>query len=81
MNDQAKRIDRPWGYFSVLSSATTGHQVKEIVVFPKQRLSLQSHRQRSEHWVVVSGPALITINENEQEYPTGAHVFVPLGSR
>ena len=45
---------RPWGSFKVLHEGP-GFKVKEIVVAPGGRLSLQSHRHRAEHWVVVAG--------------------------
>lgn len=73
-------IFRPWGsYRSILNC--DGHQVKEIFVEPGQRLSLQSHHQRSEHWVVAQGPALVTVDENVHELVTGSHIFIPQGAR
>jgi len=57
------------------------HQVKEIFVEPGQRFSLQSHKQRSEHWIVTKGPALITIDEDEHELNSGNHIFIPQGAR
>ncbi len=49
---------RPWGSFSTLE-AGPGYKVKRLVVMPGQRLSLQKHRYRSEHWVVVAGIATV----------------------
>ncbi len=49
---------RPWGTFSTLEEGP-GYKVKRLVVQPGQRLSLQKHRHRAEHWVVVSGRARI----------------------
>jgi mannose-6-phosphate isomerase len=49
---------RPWGSFSTLEEGP-GYKVKRLVVQPGQRLSLQKHRRRAEHWVVVSGTATI----------------------
>jgi mannose-6-phosphate isomerase len=49
---------RPWGSFSTLEEGP-GYKVKRLVVQPGQRLSLQKHRHRAEHWVVVSGTARI----------------------
>jgi len=49
---------RPWGSFSTLEEGP-GYKVKRLVVQPGQRLSLQKHRHRAEHWVVVSGTATI----------------------
>lgn len=53
---------RPWGVYYVLED-TPSFKVKKIIVTPGQRLSLQSHKHRSEHWVVVSGTATVTIRE------------------
>lgn len=80
VGEPSRRVQRPWGYFSSLK-LENGHQVKEIVVNPGQRLSLQSHRRRSEHWVVVEGTALITVDDDSREYRQGAHIFIPLGAR
>ena len=49
---------RPWGSFHVLEVGP-GYQVKRLVILPGQRLSLQKHRQRAEHWTVVQGTATI----------------------
>ena len=53
---------RPWGKFEVLSR-DKNFQVKKIQVLPKCKLSLQSHKYRSEHWVVVEGKARVTLGE------------------
>ena len=50
---------RPWGYFRVLADEAD-HKVKRIVVYPGQRLSLQRHRKRAEHWFFVEGEAVVT---------------------
>ena len=51
------------------------------MVEPGQRLSLQSHEQRSEHWIVTRGPALITVGDREQLFDTGEHIFIPRQAR
>ena len=75
-----KPVTRPWGSFQVLHSED-GCQVKKIIVHPRQRLSLQYHHQRSEHWIVVSGPALITVDGREMAVKAGGHVFIPKTAR
>ncbi len=50
---------RPWGSFHTLEEGP-GYKVKRLVVLPGQRLSLQKHRHRAEHWVVVAGTATVT---------------------
>jgi mannose-1-phosphate guanylyltransferase len=57
---------RPWGVYYVLEDNPT-FKVKKIVVNPDHRLSLQSHKHRSEHWVVVSGTATVEVRNSEQE--------------
>ena len=70
---------RPWGSFEILSEGS-GFKVKRISVKPGAALSLQSHKHRSEHWVVVEGSAVITIDERVKAIGTGQSTFVPLGS-
>ncbi len=74
------KVIRPWGAYRSLLMAEN-HQVKEIFVEPGQRLSLQSHAKRSEHWVVVQGPALITVGDQEKLFQTGEHIFIPQQAR
>ncbi|EDZ62230.1 mannose-1-phosphate guanylyltransferase/mannose-6-phosphate isomerase [Sulfurimonas gotlandica GD1] len=54
---------RPWGTYTVLEDSH-GYKIKRIEVKPKKRLSLQSHKYRNEHWIVVSGVATVTVNED-----------------
>ena len=54
---------RPWGSYTVLEEST-GYKIKKIEVTPWKRLSLQTHKYRNEHWVVVSGIATVEVNNN-----------------
>ncbi len=74
------RTERPWGFWEVLYEGK-GFKVKRIVVAPGQRLSLQSHKQRSEHWVVVKGTATVTIEEKTFEVGAEDAVFVSAGQK
>lgn len=56
-------VSRPWGTYSVLESSDR-YKMKRIVVKPGERLSLQKHLHRSEHWVVVSGTATVTVGDS-----------------
>ena len=65
---------RPWGTFTILEEGEK-YKVKQIMVLPQQKLSLQSHKHRSEHWVVVFGVAtvenngeMLKLNPNESAY-------------
>lgn len=69
---------RPWGRYDVLHSAAD-HQVKTITVLPKKRLSLQAHERRSEHWMVVRGKAVATIDGRNIPLGAGEHVFIGVG--
>ncbi len=70
---------RPWGFFIVLSDESD-HKVKRIVVYPGKRLSLQRHRRRSEHWHIVNGEALVTLNDKEIPLKKGESVDIPFGA-
>lgn len=73
------RDHRPWGWFETLILAD-GFRVKRIVVHPGASLSLQSHRHRSEHWIVVEGMARATV-EGEVRLLTGNEaIHVPQGA-
>ena len=67
---------RPWGYYQVLSDEED-HKVKRIVVYPGQRLSLQRHWRRSEHWYVIKGKATVTLNDREIPLREGEAVDIP----
>lgn len=69
---------RPWGWFETLALADR-FQVKRIVVKPGATLSLQSHMHRSEHWIVVSGTARVTIGEAVRLVSENESVYIPLG--
>jgi mannose-6-phosphate isomerase len=67
---QVEHTERPWGWYEAIdekSYGITGNKVKRILVHPGQRLSLQKHAQRAEHWVVVRGTARITLGSTEDE--------------
>jgi mannose-1-phosphate guanylyltransferase/mannose-6-phosphate isomerase len=77
--DRGRRDHRPWGWYESVV-VRDGFQVKQIVVSPHQALSLQSHNQRAEHWIILSGNARITVHDIVQDVCVGAHVFIPLGA-
>ena len=70
---------RPWGWFESLILGNR-FQVKRICVKPGGALSLQSHKHRSEHWIVVEGTAKVTIQKKVSLVKEGQSVFVPLGA-
>lgn len=70
---------RPWGSWEVIGLGQN-HIVKRISVTPGQRLSLQRHRHRAEHWVVVSGSGTVTIDGESEPIGPNDHVFIPVTS-
>ena len=76
--ETVERTERPWGWYETVSEVP-GNKVKRIRVHPGQRLSLQKHHQRAEHWVVVLGTARITVGDREFDATVGQHVDIALG--
>ena len=74
-----KRVHRPWGYYESIDMGER-FQVKRIVVIPGGILSLQKHRHRAEHWVVVRGTAEVTIGEQVRAVHENESVYIPIGS-
>ena len=68
---------RPWGYFRTIAKGENFH-VKIINVSPGGKLSLQSHRQRSEHWVVIKGTASVTKGETNFKLLTNESTYIPV---
>ena len=72
------RSYRPWGFYESLIQGDR-FQVKRIVVQPGQKLSLQKHFHRAEHWVVVHGVALVTRDEEQVMVRENESIYLPLG--
>lgn len=70
------RCYRPWGFYESLIQDTR-FQVKRIVVMPGEKLSLQKHYHRAEHWVVVSGVALVTRNAEQITVHENESIYLP----
>jgi|GEM_PF-740642 len=67
---------RPWGHYVVLEDRER-HKVKRIVVNPGQRLSLQLHHRRAEHWMVIEGEGLVTVGDEEILVRAGEAIDIP----
>lgn len=74
-----RKVYRPWGSYDSLAVGP-GFQVKRIVVKPGAALSLQRHRHRAEHWVVVSGVAEVTCDNRVFELKANQSAYIPQGS-
>ncbi|GGY76373.1 mannose-1-phosphate guanylyltransferase/mannose-6-phosphate isomerase [Marinobacter zhanjiangensis] len=74
-----REVYRPWGKYD---SVDNGHryQVKRITVKPGEKLSVQMHHHRAEHWIVVSGTASVTIDSNTQLLTENQSIYIPVGS-
>ena len=75
-----RTVVRPWGTYTTLEQGP-GFKIKRIVVNPGAALSLQMHRQRSEHWVVVAGMAQVVNGEREFIVRANESTFIPAGNR
>jgi mannose-1-phosphate guanylyltransferase/mannose-1-phosphate guanylyltransferase/mannose-6-phosphate isomerase len=75
---QTPRVHRPWGFYQSLHTGER-FQVKRITVAPGEKLSLQKHYHRAEHWVVVNGTALVTRDEEQILLRENESVYLPLG--
>ena len=73
-------VYRPWGSFEVLLTKKN-YQVKRLVINPKQKISLQKHKYRSEHWVVVNGLATVTKNNKIYNLKKNQSIDIPKGSK
>jgi len=72
-------VAKPWGSFSTLEEGP-GYKIKRLVVAPGHRLSLQKHRHRAEHWVVVAGTATVTRGEHRLRLRRRECTVIPRGA-
>ena len=75
-----KVVYRPWGSYESIC-ASERFQVKQIIVNPGQKLSLQMHHHRAEHWIVVSGTAEVTCGDKVFSLHEDESTYIPLGHR
>ncbi|TYT26933.1 mannose-1-phosphate guanylyltransferase/mannose-6-phosphate isomerase [Luteimonas viscosa] len=75
-----REVHRPWGSYDSIDQ-DAGFQVKRIKVKPGARLSLQSHKHRAEHWIVVRGTARVTRDNDVFELHANQSTYIPLGAK
>ena len=75
-----QKVYRPWGHYTSIAGDTRW-QVKKIEVKAGASLSLQMHHHRSEHWIVVTGTALVQIDEKKEILSENQSVYIPLGTK
>lgn len=73
----SRQVFREWGSYTVLNDSN-GYKIKKLEVLPGKSLSLQSHKERSEHWVVVQGSALVIIENESFEINFNESIFIPI---
>lgn len=73
-------FERPWGSYEIILKSDK-YQIKRIMVLKNQKLSLQSHKMRDEHWVMVIGTGTVNINDNVFTLKENEHIFIPKGSK
>ncbi|WP_394220704.1 mannose-1-phosphate guanylyltransferase/mannose-6-phosphate isomerase [Alteromonas gracilis] len=74
-----REVFRPWGSYDSIDSGAR-FQVKRITVKPGEKLSVQMHHHRAEHWIVVSGSANVTIDDDTQLVTENESVYIPIGA-
>ena len=79
-SDLHAKVYRPWGSYESVDQGAN-FQVKRIIVKPGHKLSLQSHRHRAEHWVVVKGSAKVTLNDEVLDLQVNQSVYIPIGAK
>ncbi len=77
--DNHRKVHRPWGHYDSIDSGER-FQVKRIVVKPGEKLSLQMHHHRAEHWVVVKGTAQVTRGDETFLLSENESTYIPLGT-
>ena len=80
LHNTHRKVFRPWGSYEGIDSGDN-FQVKHITVNPGAKLSLQMHHKRAEHWIVVSGQALVTCGERVFPLKENESTYIPLGAK
>ncbi len=74
------KVQRPWGWYETIQEESN-YKVKRLYVKPGEKISLQFHNYRSEHWIVVSGSGKIELDGNITDVTIGDYVFIPILSK
>jgi mannose-1-phosphate guanylyltransferase/mannose-6-phosphate isomerase len=77
---RAHTVHRPWGQFEAMDCGED-YQVKKLTILPQAKISLQTHSQRAEHWVVVKGIATVTRGEQRYELHRNESTYIAVGER
>lgn len=74
-----REVYRPWGKYDSIDNGSR-YQVKRITVKPGEKLSIQMHHHRAEHWIVVSGTANVTVDGKDTLMSENQSIYIPLGA-
>jgi mannose-1-phosphate guanylyltransferase/mannose-6-phosphate isomerase len=80
MSDAQATEQRPWGSFTVLQDLPH-YKLKQLRVTPGNRLSLQMHDKREEHWLVTRGTPQVTVGDRTWQAQVGEYIFIPKQAR
>jgi len=75
-----KTVERPWGSYTVLEKGQ-GYKIEKVVLKPGARLSLQLHRRRSEHWIVISGVAKVSREDEVYLIHMNESTYIPVNTK
>lgn len=75
-----REVFRPWGKFDSIDQGER-YKVKKIIVKPGEGLSLRMHHHRSEHWIVLSGTAKVTLGDKTKLVTANESIYIPLAQR
>lgn len=78
--EQYRQMSRPWGNYDSIDNGER-HQVKRITVKPGASLSLQMHYHRAEHWIVVKGTAIVTVDDSRKVVSENESIYIPCGAK
>ncbi len=74
-------VIKPWGSYEVIKEQPECYKVKHICVQPNKRLSLQSHKYRAEHWVIVKGCAWVQLGDLYYRLKANEHMYIPANEK
>ena len=77
-NHLSKTEERPWGKFHIIAKGK-GYQIKEIIVKPGKKMSLQRHKNRSEYWQVIDGIGMVYLEDSKFKLEKNDNIFIPQG--
>jgi len=78
--ENQQRVYRPWGYYESVDEGDR-YQVKHLSIKPKEKLSVQMHHHRTEHWIVVRGTAKVMLNDKESVLSENQSFYIPVGAK